>query len=628
MHKVTSKHKKMSWACDQTVIPNIVDSYQTAGSLFALTLQSFFAAQCALVGDHLWPADVTEEVLKDPNYDFIVLGAGAAGAVVANRLSENPEWKVLLVEAGGNPKLSTEIPPLFYSNLGTSVDWDHYSQPQEGACRSYKRKGCAWPQGKVMGGSSSINGMYYVRGNKADYDGWAASGNSGWSFEEVLPYFIKIENFTGDITEENQKYHGRNGPVNIVQETEPTPEEDIIIQAATELGIKHLNEINGADQMGTTVTANNIKGNYRVSTARAYLSPIRQRKNLHVMQHAYAIQILFTPGTNSVSGVLINKDGKNITVNAKKEVITSCGAVKSPQLLMLSGLGPKEHLEEMGIDVIADLPIGKNLQDHAYAPIFYSKLDVENSITLSAVTQSLADYMLKGSGLFKDTRSNRVITFINTTDPTSSVPDIQFHHLVLPPSSSDLVDIYYKHGLSEEFHEKFLKINKEKTVITSYSVLLHPKSKGNITLASKNPFDKPLIFANYFEDPEDMERIISSMKQYSLNLGKSKSFLNAGFEIEWVELEACKEYVKASDEHLECIIRELTFSLYHPTSTVKMGPENDPTAVVDNELRVRKVTGLRVIDASIMPSIISGNTNAPSIMIGEKGADLIKQSWL
>ncbi|XP_075983682.1 glucose dehydrogenase [FAD, quinone]-like isoform X2 [Anticarsia gemmatalis] len=626
--KLDLELSKMSWACNEALTSNIVNSYQVAGPLFVQTLQSFLAAQCALTGDHLWPQDATQAVLEDPNYDFIVVGAGSAGSVVANRLSENPAWKVLLVEAGGNPTLSTEIPQLFYNSLSSPIDWGYQTQPQDGACRGYRNKGCAWPRGKVLGGSSSINAMFYVRANKADYDQWAADGNYGWSYEEVLPYFLKIETYNGDITEQNKKYHRRGGPINVVVEKEPDPLENMIIQAAVELGMKNLSDVNADNQMGIVLTHTNVKDNYRFGTARGYLGPAKERNNLHVMKNAHAKHILFSPGTNKVSGVLIHKDGKDITVNARKEVICSGGSINSPQLLMLSGLGPKEHLTEMGIEVKADLPVGENLQDHVFAPIFYSMPGDKEMSSLANIFGALVQYMLEGSGPLKDIRPHRVISFYNTTDPTSSIPDIQYHYLVLPPGVANMIDVFDKHGLGDEVHSKFLKMNEDKFVIVVYNVVLHPKSSGKIVLASKNPFDKPLIHAEYFKDPEDMACMIRAMKQHALKLGDTNTFKKAGFEMEWMELDACQKFEKGSDEHLECIARELTFSLYHPTSTVKMGPDSDPTSVVDPELRVRKVKGLRVIDASIMPFVVRGNTNIPTIMIGEKGADMIKDFWL
>lgn len=617
----------MSWACDPAMTSMIVDSYQVAGPLFVQTLQSIFAAQCALVGDHLWPDDATNAVLQDPNYDFIVVGAGSAGAVVASRLSEVPEWKVLLVEAGGNPTLTTEIPQIFYNSLKTPLDWGYRTQPQD-ACRSYKNKGCAWPRGKVLGGCSSINAMFYVRANKADYDEWAADGNYGWSYDEVLPYFLKSENFTGEYTEATKKYHNRDGPLHIIEAAERNFFEQTIIKAAVELGMTNSSDINGANQMGIIATQTNIKDNVRHSTARAFLTPVKGRKNLHVIKNGMVTKVLFHPGTKTVKGVQIHKDGQDIIVNAKKEVVVSGGAINSPQILQLSGIGPKKHLQEMNIEVITDLPVGENLQDHVFVPLFYTMPGDADLTSVKNIAGAFAEYFLSRTGVLKDIHPHRVISFMNTTDPHSSIPDVQHHHLVLPPGVSGMLDFFEKHDLSNEVYQEFINMNKDHFVIIVYNIVLHPKSKGKIILNSKNPFEHPLIYANYFKESEDLETILRAMKQYALRLGETKTFKETGFKLHWMDIEACRGLDKVSDEHLECISRELTFSLYHPTSTVKMGPKSDKKSVVDPELRIHGVKGLRVIDASIMPFVVRGNTNAPTIMIGEKGADLIKQTWL
>ncbi|KAG6461245.1 hypothetical protein O3G_MSEX012513 [Manduca sexta] len=616
------------WACDPALTSTFVNSYQVAGPVVMQALTSFFAAQCAISGDHLWPPDATQAVLADPNYDFIVVGAGSAGSVVANRLTEVNDWRVLLVEAGGNPTLGTEIPQLFYNNLDSPNDWGYKTQPQDGACRNYKSKGCAWPRGKILGGSSSINGMFYVRGNKLDYDEWAAEGNTGWSYDDVLPYFIKSENFMGDITEENAKYHGTDGYYYVNKDTENNMFEDIIIKASVELGLKNLSEIVGAEQMGITRTLTNIKDGKRMSTARAFLSPIKDRKNLHVIKNAVATKILFKPGTNIVSGVLLNQKGKDIVVNVRKELIISSGAINTPQLLLLSGIGPRKHLEDMNIEVKADLPVGENLQDHLFVPVFYTKPGDKNLNSMPNILAALAEYILYQTGPLSDTSPHKVISFFNTTDPQASSPDIQGHYVVFPPSIHNLLDSFWVHGLSDEVVKKFHQMNENTFTMIVYNVLLKPKSIGRILLKSKNPFDHPLIYANYFEHPEDLETVLRSMKQNTLKLGDTKTFKDAGFKPEWIEIDACKDFDKKTDEFLECIARELTFSLYHPTGTVKMGPDSDKRSVVDVELKVREVEKLRVIDASVMPSIVRGNTNAPTIMIAEKGSDMIKKYWL
>lgn len=524
--------------------------------------------------------------------------------------------------------LMFQIPQIFYNSLKTPLDWAYRTQPQD-ACRSYKNKGCAWPRGKVLGGCSSINAMFYVRANKADYDEWAADGNYGWSYDDVLPYFLKSENFTGEFTEERKKYHNRDGPLHIIEPSEPNFFEQTIIKAAVELGMTNSSDVNGANQMGIMATHANIKDNVRFSTARAFLTPVKDRKNLHVIKNGLVTKVLFHPATKTVKGVQIHKDGQDIIVNARKEVVVSGGAINSPQILQLSGIGPKKHLQAMNIEVIADLPVGENLQDHVFVPLFYTMPGDAELTSVKNIASAFAEYFLSRTGVLKDTNPHRVISFMNTTDPHSSIPDVQHHYLVLPPGVSGMLDFFEKHDVSDEAYKEFINMNKDHIVIIVYNVVLHPKSKGKIILNSKNPFEHPLIYANYFKESEDLETILRAMKQHSLRLGETKAFKETGLKLHWMDIEACRGLEKESDEHLECISRELTFSLYHPTSTIKMGPiKSDKDSVVDPELRVHGVKGLRVIDASIMPFVVRGNTNAPTIMIGEKGADLIKEAWL
>lgn len=512
--------------------------------------------------------------------------------------------------------------------MNTQIDWGYKTEPQYGACRSYKAKGCAWPRGKTIGGSSSINGVFYVRGNKLDYNEWEADGNKGWSYKDILPYFKKSENFLVPLTEEMKKYHGKNGYLNVTADDNMKPFENMAIKAAVELGLKHSLDINGESQMGVIKSSCTSSKGMRQSTAACFLTPIKERNNFHVMKNTHATKILFEQETNVVKGILLNKDGKDITVNVRKELILSAGAINSPQLLMLSGIGPRKHLEDMNIDVIADLPVGENLQDHPFHPIFYTLPGDETLVTLPNIIKMLYQGVVKNEGPLSDTSPHRVISFINTTDHNSESPDIQFHYLILPPNFFNMIDIIEKHGLNEEVQNKYKNMNKDKFTMFVYTTLLKPKSRGKIILRSKNPFEYPLIYANYFDDPEDMQTVIRGIKQYALKLGETKAFQDVGFKHEWLDVDACKDYKKESDDYLDCIVRELTFSLYHPSSTVKMGPDNDKTAVVDPELRVRKVQGLRVADASIMPSVVRGNTNAPCIMIGEKAADMIKNYWL
>lgn len=617
------------WECDPALTAKIVDSYQMAGPIFVKALTSFFAAQCAIYGDHLWPEDAAQKVLEDPNYDFVVVGAGSAGSVVANRLSEISNWKVLLVEAGGNPTLGTETPQLFYSNMGTAEDWGYKTEPQEGFCRAYKTKQCAWPRGKVLGGSSSINAMFYVRANKADYDEWANMGNKNWSYEDVLPYFKKSENFLGELNIDNVNYHSKGGYLNVNSEPEIHEFEKLLIKAGMELGFTNNSDYNSASQMGIMKAYMTTEYGKRFSTARAFLSPIKDRANLHVIKNTLATKIIFKTGTKIVQGIKLSRNGKEFLVSVKKELILSCGSINSPQLLLLSGIGPETKLKEMDINVIADLPVGESLQDHVFVPIIYTApAPLETRIDLEGITQALAAQILEGTGSLSDVTPHRVIAFVNITDSMSVLPSSQYHFIVFPPRITDMLDMFDKHELTDEVITKFKALNDNHFALIIFNTLLRPKSKGKIVLKSKNPFEYPLIYANYFDDDEDINTIIKAFKHHVLRFGDTNSFKDFGFKLDWIDIEACNQFDKNSDEFLECYTREMTFSLYHPTSTCKMGPTCDETAVVDHELRVKGIKGLRVVDASIMPSIVRGNTNGPTIMIGEKGADMIKAFWL
>ncbi|GBP15691.1 Glucose dehydrogenase [Eumeta japonica] len=584
------------------------------------------AAQCALYSDDLWPEDDESVFEEDPVYDFIIIGAGTAGAVVANRLTEIPDWRVLLIEAGGNPTLGTEIPPLFITNYGTKEDWNFRTAPQKKACLGYTDKKCYWPRGKVLGGTSSINGMYYVRGNKLDYDEWCSYGNTGWCYDEVLPYFKKSENISNENrTEADLRYHGAEGLINVENSREMHPFEDMLLRANEEIGLKIVDDVNGKEQVGVTRVFTTTKNSLRQSTARAFLSPIRDRTNLHVLKNALAHKLMLNG--SKVTGVSFLKGPKELTVGVRKEVILSAGAVNTPKILMASGIGPENLLRTLNISVKVNLPVGENLQDHVFAPIFFAKQSRDDSNSLLNIQKMFASYVLRREGPLGTLSPQRVVSFFNTTYKNSSYPDVQNIFVVLAPNQSNLVDIFGEHRFSDEFHEQFEELNKNNVILAVYVTLLQPRSSGRIILRSDKVEDDPIIDAGYFNHDHDMKTLVKAMKEI-IKLNNTVTFNKENLKLHWMKLKSCEIFNVNSDEFLECVARELTGTLYHAVGSVKMGPVDDEKSVVNEELKVKNVENLRVVDASVMPKITRGNTMAPVVMIAEKAGDMVKNKWL
>lgn len=564
-------------------------------------------------------------------FDFVVVGAGSAGSVVANRLTEESSWTVLLIEAGGNPTKSAEIPGLTVSLQLGELDWQYKTDPDEDNCLGMVEKSCNWPRGKVLGGSSILNYMNYVRGNAKDYDNWAAAGNTGWSYKDVLPYFKKSEDMRSSAiidTNDGEKYHGRGGYLKtaLFSHSETDPLLDVVCwKGIEELGYDFNPDYNGKTQTGFSRFQGTIDGHKRSSTARAFLSTIKDRINLKVAKHSFVTKVLIDKSTKEAFGVeLINKDGKTIQVRSKKETILSAGAINTPQILMLSGIGPKRHLMELGLPVVQDLPVGKNLQDH---PLMNGiVISVNHSVPALNPVMSMLEFLTEQSGALTNLGATTHTAFIDTQS-SDDYPDIQFIPVHFSKNDREnVIGLLTAFNVREDIIETFVNINKLGDSVLLLGSLLRPFSRGEIFLKTTDPRVHPKIVSGMFSDARDIETYLRLYGFMEKLLG-TDALKSVDGRFHEVRLSDCEKYPVPSREYRECSLRHLTASTYHYSGTCKMGPASDPEAVVDPTLRVYGVKRLRVVDASVMPAVVSGNINAPVIMIGEKAADLIKESW-
>ena len=518
-------------------------------------------------------------------FDYVIVGAGSAGCVLANRLSEDRDVTVLLLEAGGpDTRAEIHIPAAFSKLFQSDVDWNYHTAPQAhlGGRRLY------WPRGKTLGGSSSINAMIYIRGHRSDFDEWAALGCSGWGYADVLPYFRKSE----DSSRGASAYHGTGGPLRVERPRDAAPVMRAFVEAAVQAGHPLTDDFNGPDQEGAGLYDLTQKRGRRHSAAAAFLKPALRRPNLTVWTHAHARRVVFADG--QATGVELDRDGQTVIASANREVILCGGTVNSPQTLLLSGVGPAAHLRGVGIDVVADRPaVGQNLQDHLITGLRMrlrgggSLLDAEgilNVLRYVAFRRGMLTSNVAEAGLFVSTR------------PGERAPDVQFH--VAPA-------LFENHGLTPPAEHGF----------SLGPTLVRPRSVGEIRLASSDPYEHPAIDPNYLDDPADGASLVAGLKlareivrQPALDAFRGAEIdPGAGVQTD----EALLEYVRQNSE-----------TLYHPVGTCRMGA--DAHAVVDTELRVRGVRGLRVVDASVMPTVPNGNTNAAVLMLAEKAAELIR----
>ncbi|XP_033221058.1 glucose dehydrogenase [FAD, quinone]-like [Belonocnema kinseyi] len=608
-----------------------VSSGTATGLIFTQLFKTLLTAQCALNADDLYPRDRTSDVLKEnPEFDFIIIGAGTAGSALASRLSEIKKWKILLVEEGENPSLSSRIPGLWPTLFHSEEDYAYETEPNDNYCLGQKTKRCYWPRGKALGGSSAMNAMLYIRGNDRDYNQWAEMGNKGWSFDEVLPYFRKSESYNPDFAAQNGKhYFGTDGPLRIRKfNHSSTSLPDILVKAAREVGLPILETFNTKNYIGYGYSDVNSDNGLRVNVAEAYLSLAKNRNNLYVLKSTKAEQIIMSEKT--AKGVRLRlQDGQILNVKASKEVILSAGSIATPQILMLSGIGPRYHLEEIGIQTLVDLPVGKHLQDHIMSYGVHMTFLNKTAVPLKT-TDGLDEaykYLMYRSG-YLSSAGVVLLSFLNVHDPLSEYPNIEFHHSHIPSRQFvQLETVISAYHISDEIGDELRKLLAVQDLFFTLPTLLNPKSLGEIKLRSADPKEKVKIISNQLEHPYDMETMVKSIEFLRLLL-KTDSLKKLGMKLNILNIPGCKDTKPDSKEYWECNFRHTGTTIFHPVGTAKMGPKDDPGAVVDTRLKVHGVEKLRVIDASIMPKITSGNINSPTLMISEKGADMIKADWL
>ncbi|KAK9753175.1 GMC oxidoreductase [Popillia japonica] len=596
----------------------------------------------------------------EEEFDFVIVGSGPAGSVIANRLTENSNWTVLLLEIGEVPINTTEIVAIANSFQMSDYNWGYLMEPQDNAGLGLNDRLMNWPRGKVLGGSSTISACVHSRGNRKDYDRWSEAGNPGWSFEDVLPYFKKSEDFLVQI--QDPEYHSQGGLLGVQDVPYRSGSSEAFVQAALEFGYEYI-DYNGREQVGVSFSHGTMRRGRRSAAFNAFLEPFSYRENLKIYTGARATEVLIDHTTKRAHGVRYDKDNEYHIVRARKEVILSAGSFNSPQLLMLSGVGPKDHLEQLQIPVIQDLPgVGQNMVDHA---IFYGiTFTLNESIAIPfdqiGVNEQVMEDFLNGEGILTTLTGAEALAHIKTPytiEPDPTIPDVvlifvgaeALAHIKTPytiepdPTIPDVVLIFvgtsnnanngtvFKElvNVRDDIYDAIWgQIPDGAPAVSIVPMLYHPQSIGYLRLKSNSPYDVPLFYGNFFTDlNNDDIKVLTSSIRVIQELLTMPAWQRYDAQLIEPKIPGCEAYRYDTDEFWECLLRHIGATANHQVGTCKMGPDSDPDAVVGADLRVHGISGLRVADTSIMPGQVAAHTAIPTFMIGEKAADMIKESW-
>ncbi|XP_025422177.1 glucose dehydrogenase [FAD, quinone]-like isoform X3 [Sipha flava] len=609
-----SKHTKYKGFCVQNnmhVEPSFIRELCRSNP----HLEEFMVAADILIRSDCYLIDSCRRVVEQPNadeeeVDFVVVGGGVAGPVIAGRLSENPNWTVTLLESGPEQPAATDIPALLSSAISTKYDWKYSTVPQKNACLAYGGV-CGWPRGKVLGGTAVLSGSMYSRGHRSIYDRWLKNGNPGWGYDDVLPFFKMSENNRDYGT---SQVHGTGGPIPVQMPTDVLPISRTLIEAGKELGYEHI-DMSEADPMGFSLAQAMISpARTRVTMATAYLRPhLRSRRNLRVKINCHATRLLVNAATRTVYGVeYVDRTNNTRRLLVRKEVILSAGVIGSPHLLMVSGIGPAEDLAPLGIRVVQDLRVGYNLQHHVASRLGF-RLNVTHDRQLSY--EALGQYLKLRAGPLSTTGGLQVSAFLRSdrvgpTDPA----DVQLFFDGFAPNCAYAQPAYGCTAPAELVRMNVRPVN------------LMPLSRGTIRLASADPFVRPKIDPNYLAEDADVEPLVWGLKLAS-RLIHTRALQKLGATMDTTAAEHCQQHTFATDPYWRCLIRYHTRGENHHAGTCKMGPASDPGAVVDSQLKVHNVNGIRVVDASVLPLQPNSNPIAPIVMVAEKAARFIKDTW-